>query len=167
MISIDLDLMNKRKITKIDYIGKITFPSEYFAHLLKGLNYTTFLPFIRLKPNRLLFIYWQQYSDGVLNIEYLTELRERLVHKYYAGDSMVVTDYQINEFKGKEAHFLYGSWENSNDKLRGIFELMALEHDGLLICIDLSTTEKGRDNEAIKELRRIRDNFELIEYDKQ
>jgi len=161
MINIDLDLSNKRKITHIDFIGSITFPSNYFAHLLRGLDYTTFLPFIRLKPSRLFFIYWQPFTENCLSIEYLSDLRSRLVYKYYTGDLMTVKDYKILDFRGEEAHFIYGIWENHKDRQRGVFELMALKHNDFLVLFDISTTERVPESDSLKELQQIRLSFEL------
>ncbi|MHA1954933.1 MAG: hypothetical protein ACW96U_13405 [Candidatus Heimdallarchaeaceae archaeon] len=161
MISIDLDLTNKRKVTHIDFIGQVTFPSGYFAHLLRGLDYTTFIPFIRLKPQRLFFIYWQPYTENSLILDYLSDLRTRLVYKYYTGDLMSVKDYKILEFKGKEAHYLYGFWENSKIRMKGIYELMALQHNDFLVLFDVSTTDRGSNGESLQELMNIRETFEL------
>lgn len=163
MISIDLDLSNKRKITTIDFIGSVTFPVGYFAHLLRGLDYTTFLPFISLKPQRLVFIYWQPFTENCLSLDYLLDLRARLVQKYYTGDVMKVTDYDIKSFKGKQAHFLSGTWMNQKFKLNGIFELMALKHDNLLVLFDLSTSKGNHQSESMKELKQIRLTFNLNE----
>jgi hypothetical protein len=160
MISIDLDLTNKRKVTHIDFIGRVTFPSGYFAHLLRGLDYTTFVPFIRLKPQRLFFIYWQPYTDNSLTLEYLSDLRTRLVYKYYTGDLMNVKDYKILEFKGNESHFLYGTWENSKIRMKGVYEMMALKHNDFLVVFDISTTDKTPNSETLKELIDIRSSFE-------
>jgi hypothetical protein len=161
MISIALDLTNKQKKTYIDYIGSISFPSGYFAHLLPGLDYTTFLPFIRLKPNRLFFIYWQPYTDKSLSLDYLTDLRSRLVHKYYVGDIMKVNEYYITDFKDKETHFFAGTWDNQKERSRGIFEMIAFKHNEFLILIDISTTEKEPNGKSISELRTIRNSLEL------
>ena len=161
MISIDLDLSNKRKVTNIDFIGSVTFPSSYFAHLLRGLDYTTFVPFIRLKPQRLFFIYWQPYTENSLTLDYLADLRTRLVHKYYTGDMMNVKDYKILDFKGKEAHFLYGFWENSKIRMKGIYEMMALMHNEFLVVFDISTTDRSINSESLNELIEIRSTFEL------
>jgi hypothetical protein len=161
MISIDLDLTNKRKVTHIDFIGKVSFPSGYFAHLLRGLDYTTFIPFIRLKPQRLFFVYWQPYTENSLSLDYLSDLRTRLVYKYYTGDLMSVKDYKILEFKDKEAHFLYGLWENSKIRMKGIYELMALKHNEFLVLFDISTTDRGSNGESLQELTNIRSSFEL------
>ena len=98
MISIVLDLSNKQKKTSIDYIGSVTFPSGYIEHLIKGLDYTSFLPFIMTKPNRMFFIYWQPFRENSLSLEYLSDLRLRLVHKYYIVDAMKVTDLRIDDF---------------------------------------------------------------------
>lgn len=162
MISIALDLANKQKKTSIDYIGSIIFPSGYFAHLLPGLDYTSFLPFIRLKPNRLFFIYWQPFTDRSLTLDYLTDLRSRLVHKYYLGDIMKVNEYFITDFKEKEIHFFSGTWDNPKERTRGIFELIAFKHNEFLILIDIATTDKDPDGKAIEELRNIRNSLELI-----
>ena len=161
MISIALDLTNKQKKTIIDYIGSISFPSGYFAHLLPGLNYTTFLPFIRLKPNRLFFIYWQPYTDKSLTLEYLTDLRSRLVHKYYIGDIMKVNEYYITEFKDKETQFISGTWDNQKERARGIFESIAFKHNEFLVLVDISTTDKDPKGKPISELRTIRNSIEL------
>ena len=161
MISIALDLANKQKKTSIDYIGSISFPSGYFAHLLPGLDYTTFLPFIRLKPNRLFFIYWQPYTEKSLTLEYLTDLRSRLVHKYYVGDIMKVNEYYIADFKEKETHFFSGSWDNQKERARGIFEMIAFKHNEFLVLVDISTTEKDPKSRSISELRTIRSSLEL------
>ena len=162
MISITLDLVNKQNKTSIDYIGTISFPSGYFPHLLPGLDYTTFLPFIRLRPNRLFFIYWQPFTDKSLSLDYLSDLRSRLVHKYYVGDIMVVKEYYITEFNGKEAHFTSGSWENSKERIKGIFELIAFEHNNFLILVDISTTSKDPKSKEMEELKNIRNSLELI-----
>ncbi len=162
MISIALDLANKQKKTFIDYIGSISFPSGYFAHLLPGLDYTTFLPFIRLKPNRLFFIYWQPHSDKSLTLDYLADLRSRLVHKYYVGDVMKVDEYYITEFKDKEISFISGSWNNPTERVKGIFELIAFKHNEFLILIDISTTDKEIKGKSMQELRTIRNSLELI-----
>ncbi|MHA1198830.1 MAG: hypothetical protein ACTSQF_05685 [Candidatus Heimdallarchaeaceae archaeon] len=162
MISIALDLANKQKKTFIDYIGSISFPSGYFAHLLPGLDYTTFLPFIRMKPNRLFFIYWQPYTDKSLTLEYLTDLRSRLVNKYYVGDIMKVSEYYITDFKEKETQFISGTWDNPKERVRGIFETIALKHDDFLLLIDISTTEKDSKGKAIEELRNIRSSLDLL-----
>ena len=161
MINIDLDLVNKQKITNIDFIGSLTFPSGYFAHLLKGLDYSSFLPFIRLKPNRLFFIYWQPEVNSDLSLEYVADLRARLVDKYYVGDRMKVSDYYIAEFKGIEAKFISGTWENTRARMRGIFELVAFKHNNLLILMDISTTEIEPEGKAIQELRKIRSSLSL------
>lgn len=161
MISIALDLANKQKKTHIDYIGSISFPSGYFAHLLPGLVYTTFLPFIRLKPNRLFFIYWQPYSEKSLTLDYLTDLRSRLVHRYYVGDIMKVNEYYITDFKDKETHFFSGTWENQKERAKGIFEMIAFKHNDFLVLLDISTTEKDAKGKSISELRTIRNSLEL------
>ena len=161
MISIDLDLTNKRKVTHIDYIGSVTFPSGYFAHLLRGLDYTTFIPFIRLKPQRLFFVYWQPYTENSLTLDYLSDLRTRLVYKYYTGDMITVKDYKIQDFKGKEAHFLYGVWVNSKIRMKGIYELMAIKHNEFLVLFDISTTDSSPNSESLKELVEIRSTLEF------
>jgi len=161
MINIDLDLSNKRKITTIDYIGSVNFPAGYFAHLIKGLDYTTFLPFIILKPQRLVFIYWQPFTEDCLNLEYLSDLRSRLVQKYYTGDTMRVNDYTIGNFKGKTAHFLEGIWENRKYRLKGSFELMALQHENFLVLFDIEATIGNLQSESMKELKQIRESFTL------
>ena len=163
MISIDLDLSNKRKITTIDFIGTVNFPAGYFAHLIKGLDYTTFLPFISLKPQRLVFIYWQPFTESCFSLEYLTDLRSRLVQKYYTGDTMKVKDYTIGNFKGKTAHFLSGVWENQKYKLKGSFELMALKHEDLLVLFDIEATIGNLQSDSMKELKQIRESFTLNE----
>ena len=156
MISIDLDLANKRKVTNIELIGTITFPSSYYAHLLKGLDYTSFVPFIRLKPTRMFFIYWQPITENSLTLDYLADLRARLVIKYYKGDLIRVKDYTISNLNGHEAHILTGNWENKNDRLKGIFELLALSHNDFLILFDISTTDYDFNGDTMKELRQIR-----------
>lgn len=161
MISIALDLANKQKKTFIDYIGSINFPSDYFPHLLSGLDYTTFLPFIRLKPNRLFFIYWQPYTEKSLTLDYLTGLRSRLVDKYYVGDIMKVSEYYITDFKDKETHFLSGLWDNLKEHTKGIFELIAFKHNDFLVLLDISTTDKDTKGKTMQELRTIRSSLEL------
>ncbi len=161
MISISLDLANKQKKAHIEFIGSLSFPSGYFAHLLPGLDYTTFLPFIRLKPNRLFFIYWQPYTEKSLTLEYLTDLRSRLVHKYYIGDIMKVNEYYIMDFKDKENQFISGTWNNVKEGMRGIFELIAFKHNDFLLLLDISTTEKDSKGKTMQELRNIRSSLEL------
>ncbi|MHA1398047.1 MAG: hypothetical protein ACTSSF_10155 [Candidatus Heimdallarchaeaceae archaeon] len=159
MIRIELDMNARRKIATIQYVGSVIFPAHYTEHLLNGLTYTSFLPFISTKPNRLFFIYWQATQQKVCSLEEITELRERLVFKYYRGDTMKVKDYEISDFKGKEARILSGTWKNQNDRLNGIFELMAFVHKKFLILFDISTTEKSRLSKAFLELLQIRDSF--------
>lgn len=161
MISIALDLSNKQKKTSIDFIGSVTFPSGYVPHLLKGLNYTSFLPFIMFKPSRLFFIYWQPFRENSLSLEYLSELRSRLVHKYYIGDTMKVIDFRIDDFKDKEIHLFSGTWENQRDRLKGIFETITFKHNDFLILFDISTVEKDPHGKTMQELRNIRLTFEL------
>jgi len=161
MISIALDLTNKQKKTYIDYIGSISFPVGYFAHLLPGLNYTTFLPFIRLKPSRLFFLYWQPYTDKSLTLDYLTDLRSRLIHKYYVGDIMKVNEYYITEFKDRETHFISGNWENPTERVRGVFEMIGFRHNNFLVLVDISTTDKNLKSASMNELRNIRKSLEL------
>ena len=161
MINIALDLANKQKKTYIDYIGSLSFPSGYFAHLLQGLDYTSFLPFIRLKPNRLFFIYWQPYNEKSLSLEYLADLRSRLVNKYYVGDVMKVQEYYITDFKDKETLFISGTWINAKDGMKGIFELIAFRHNNFLLLLDISTTEKDSKGKSMQELRNIRSSLEL------
>ena len=161
MISIALDLSNKQKKTSIDYIGSVTFPSGYVEHLIKGLDYTSFLPFIMTKPDRLFFIYWQPYRDNALSLEYLSDLRSRLVHKYYLGDIMKVIDLRIESFRDKEVYLFSGLWENQRIKLKGIFETIAFKHNDFLILFDISTTDKDPNGKSMQELRNIRSTFEL------
>ena len=161
MIGIELDLINKRKTTNISYIGTIDFPASYVPHLVEGLDYTTFIPFIRYRTNRLFFIYWQPYSENALTLEYLSDLRSRLILKYYKGDLMKVNDYNVEDFKGHESHFLKGQWRNEHDKVRGIFELMALKVENFLPLFDLSTTENNFNSPGFKELLNIRESLKL------
>ena len=161
MISIALDLSNKQKKTSIDFIGSVTSPSGYVPHLLKGLDYTSFLPFIMLKPSRLFFIYWQPFRENSFSLEYLTDLRSRLVNKYYIGDTMKVTDFRIEDFKDKEGYLFSGMWENQGDKLKGVFETFAFKHNDFLILFDISTVDKDLDGKTMQELRNIRLTFEM------
>jgi hypothetical protein len=162
MISIALDLSNKQKKTSIDYIGSVTFPSGYIEHLIRGLDYTSFLPFIMSKPTRQFFVYWQPYVKNSLSLEYLSDLRSRLVHKYYVGDIMKVTDLRIEDFREKEVYTFSGVWENSKVKLKGVFETIAFQHNDFLVIFDISTTEKDPKGKAMEELRNIRSTLELI-----
>jgi len=161
MINIALDLSNKQKKTSIDFIGSVTFPSGYVPHLLKGLDYTSFLPFIMLKPSRLFFIYWQPFIENSFSLEYLSDLRSRLVHKYYIGDTMKVIDFRIEDFNYKEVYLFSGTWENQRDRLKGIFETIAFKHNDFLILYDISTADKDLLGKTIQELRNIRLTFEL------
>ena len=162
MISIALDLSNKQKKTSIDYIGSVTFPSGYIEHLIKGLDYTSFLPFIMTKPNRMFFIYWQPFRENSLSLEYLSDLRLRLVHKYYIGDAMKVTDLRIDDFREKEVYMFSGVWENEKDRLKGVFETIAFNHNDFLVLFDVSTTEKEPKGKAMQELRNIRSTLEIV-----
>lgn len=159
MIGIELDLINKRKTTDISFIGKIDFPASYIPHLIEGLDYTNFLPFIRYRTNRLFFMYWQPYTVNCLNLEYLTDLRMRLSLKYYKGDIMKVTDYSIDTFKDYDAYFLKGQWRNDKDRIKGVFELMAVHTGNFLLLFDISSTENHLTNPGILELREIRDSL--------
>ncbi len=161
MISIALDLSNKQKKTSIDYIGSVTFPTGYIEHLIKGLDYTSFLPFIMNKPSRQFFIYWQPYVKSSLSLEYLSDLRSRLVHKYYVGDLMRVIDLKIDDFRDKEVYLFSGIWENEKFKLKGVFETIAFKHNDFLVLFDISTTEKDPNGKAMKELRNIRSTLEI------
>ncbi|MBY9001866.1 MAG: hypothetical protein KGD64_13185 [Candidatus Heimdallarchaeota archaeon] len=163
MIGIELDLINKRKTTNISFIGKIEFPASYIPHLIEGLDYTTFVPFIKYRTNRLFFIYWQPYTPNCLSLEYLTELRMRLSLKYYKGDIMRVTDYSVEAFDECEAHFLKGQWRNERDRVKGIFELMALNVGTFLLLFDISCTENNLSGEGITELRAIRNSLQFSE----
>jgi hypothetical protein len=159
MIGIELDIINKRKITNISFIGKIDFPASYIPHLIEGLDYTNFIPFIRYRTNRLFFMYWQPFTSNCLNLDYLTDLRMRLSLKYYKGDIMKVTDYSIDNFKDHEAYFLKGQWRNDKDRIKGVFELMAVHTGNFLLLFDISSAENHFSNPGISELREIRDSL--------
>ena len=159
MIGIELDLINKRKTTNISFIGKIDFPASYIPHLIEGLNYTNFIPFIRYRTNRLFFMYWQPFTSNCLTLEYLTDLRMRLSLKYYNGDLMKINDYNVDNFKDSEAHFLTGQWRNEKDRVKGVFELMAVHTGSFLLLFDISTTENHFSGSGILELREIRDSL--------
>lgn len=159
MIGIELDLINKRKTTNISFIGTIDFPASYIPHLIEGLNYTNFIPFIRYRTNRLFFMYWQSFTSNCLTLEYLTDLRIRLSLKYYKGDIMKVSDYNVDTFKEYEAHFLKGQWRNDKDRVKGVFELMAVHAGNFLLLFDISTTENDFSSSGISELREIRDSL--------
>ncbi len=161
MIGIELDLINKRKTTNISFIGKIEFPASYIPLLIEGLNYTNFIPFIRYRTNRLFFMYWQPFTSNCLSLEYLTDLRMRLSLKYYKGDLMKVNDYSIDTFKDCEAHFLKGQWRNEKDRVKGVFELMAVHTGNFLLLFDISTAENHFSSSGILELREIRDSLKL------
>jgi len=161
MIGIELDLINKRKTANISFIGKIDFPASYFPHLIEGLNYTNFIPFIRYRTNRLFFIYWQQFTPNCLTLEYLTDLRMRLSLKYYKGDQMKINDYNVDTFNEYEAHFLKGQWRNEKDRVKGVFELMAVHTGNFLLLFDISTTENHFSSPGILELREIRDSLKF------
>ena len=162
MIGIELDLINKRKTTNISFIGKIDFPASFIPHLVEGLNYTNFIPFIRYRTNRLFFMYWQPYTSNCLTLEYLTDLRMRLILKYYSGDKMKVNDYSIETFKDNEAYFLKGQWRNEKDRVKGVFELMAVHTGNFLLLFDISSTENGYTSPGIRELREIRDSLKFV-----
>ncbi len=159
MIGIELDLINKRKTTNISFIGKLDFPASYIPHLIEGLNYTNFIPFIRYRTNRLFFMYWQPFTTNCLTLDYLSDLRMRLSLKYYKGDIMKVVDYSVDSFNQHEAHFLKGQWRNDRDRIKGVFEMMAVHVDDLLLLFDISTTENDFSSSGILELREIRDSL--------
>ncbi len=161
MIGIELDLINKRKTTNISFIGKIDFPASYIPHLIEGLNYTNFLPFIRYRSNRLFFMYWQPFTPNCLTLECLTDLRMRLSLKYYKGDKMKITDYSIDTFNEYEAHFLKGQWRNEKNRAKGVFELMAVHTGNFLLLFDISSTENLFSSPGILELREIRDSLKF------
>ena len=161
MIGIELDLINKRKTTNISFIGTIDFPASYIPHLIEGLNYTNFIPFIRYRTNRLFFMYWQPFTSNCLTLEYLTDLRMRLSLKYYDGDKMKINDYSVDTFKDNEAHFLKGQWRNEKDRVKGVFELMAVHTGNLLLLFDISAAENHFSSPGILELREIRDSLKF------
>lgn len=161
MIGIELDLINKRKTTKISFIGKIDFPASYIPHLIEGLNYTNFIPFIKYRTNRLFFMYWQPFTSNCLTLEYLTDLRMRLSLKYYNGDIMKINDYSVDTFNDYEAHFLKGQWRNEKDRVKGVFELMAVHTGNFLLLFDISTAENHFSGLGILELREIRDSLKF------
>lgn len=161
MIGIELDLINKRKTTNISFIGKIDFPASYIPHLIEGLNYTNFIPFIRYRTNRLFFMYWQPFTSNCLTLEYLTDLRMRLSLKYYDGDKMKINDYSVDTFKDNEAHFLKGQWRNEKDRVKGVFELMAVHTGNFLLLFDISTAENNFSSPGILELREIRNSLKF------
>ena len=159
MIGIELDLINKRKTTNISFIGKFDFPASYIPHLIEGLNYTNFIPFIRYRTNRLFFMYWQPFTTNCLTLDYLTDLRFRLSLKYYKGDTMKVVDHRVDTFQQYDAHFLKGQWRNDKDRVKGVFELMAVHVGELLLLFDISTTENDFSSSGISELREIRESL--------
>lgn len=159
MIGIELDLINKRKTTNISFIGKIDFPASYIPHLIEGLNYTNFIPFIRYRTNRLFFMYWQPFTANCLTLDYLTDLRYRLSLKYYKGDIMRVVDYKVDVFQQYDAHFLKGQWRNDKDRVKGVFEMMAVHVGDLLLLFDISTAENDFSSSGISELREIRESL--------
>ena len=161
MIGIELDLINKRKTTNISFIGTIDFPASYIPHLIEGLNYTNFIPFIRYRTNRLFFMYWQPYTPNCLTLEYLTDLRMRLSLKYYNGDVMKINDYSVDTFHDYEAHFLKGQWRNEKDRVKGVFELMAVHTGNLLLLFDISAAANHFSSPGISEFREIRDSLKF------